>query len=381
MNTFQVYKKGMLELIRDYKSLLLTLMFPIVFIAIFGLAFGKGYYTYKIAVTNADQGDFGKEFVRHLRESEHSQGDKFFTVTEVPDQEGQVEQDLKGRRYDAYLYIPSDFSDVLLNNNTSVLPAEIKITGDPAFAQFFLINLSLENFITNFIKGITETQDPVIINTSYINEADENMNSEFDAMAPGLMMISIFFLLILSAMVLTQEAENRTLRRLLLSKLKSWELYAGITLSQVTLAVVMLPMVIAVSYLLGFRSNGSLIVTFGIGCLASLSAIGIGMMIAAVSRNGRDAFIIGNAVITPLFFLSGMLFPPSNLAFASVAGMDIGFLSLLPSVPAVSAANKVLFNNAGLADILPDMTLLAILTIVYWSVGVLLFERKYMRCR
>lgn len=378
MNVIQVYKKSVLEQIRDSKALLLTLLSPLVFIVIFGLAFGRGYYTYDVAVTNADDGALGQEFIQELTDSVYSNGNKVFTVVEVPDRIDRIQDDLKNRRYAAHLYISSDFSR-RIQNVDGVQPAEIKISGDPAYSFFSLTEVTLENFINNFVKLKTATADPVRIISNKVNEA--MVNSEFDAMAPGLIMMSVYFLLILSAMVLTREAENKTLQRLILSRLKTRELYAGITLSQMTLAVIMLPMVIASTYMLGFRGNGSIGLTFFVGCLAALSSIGIGMIIASFSRNGLEAFIIGNVVLTPMFFLSGVFFPSPDLILFSVSGMEVGILSLLPSLPAVSAANKVLINSMGFSDILPDLALLAVLTIAYWLVGVFLFDRRYISYR
>jgi len=376
MSVFQVYKKSILEQIRDYKALLLTLLSPIMFIVIFGLAFGQGFYTYDIAITNADKGGLGKEFLHGIKTIEYSNGNKFFVVKEVPENPDQILHDLKSRKYAAHVYISEDFSDKIINND-SAAPSELRISGDPAYSLYGFTKMALEKCIDNFLKETSGLPSPLSIKTNKINELE--VKSEFDAMAPGLIVMSVYFLLILSAMVLAKEVENKTLQRILSSRLKAWQLYGGITLSQLTLAMVMLPMVIASTFMLGFRSGGSLPLSFFIGCFASLSAIGVGMMIAAFSRNAMDAFIIGNVVLFPMSFLTGIFLPAPDLTLFSIAGLDLSVLSLLPLRPAVMAANKALLSSGGFSDIVPDMALLGILTLLYWFAGVLLFDRKYMR--
>lgn len=56
MRVWAVFKKSLVEQFRDYKAVLLTILSPIVFIVIFGLAFGQGFYTYSLAISDEDQG-------------------------------------------------------------------------------------------------------------------------------------------------------------------------------------------------------------------------------------------------------------------------------------------------------------------------------------
>ncbi|MCL2013322.1 MAG: ABC transporter permease [Cystobacterineae bacterium] len=378
MNVIWVYKKSILEQIRDLKALMITLLSPMAFIIIFGFFFGQGYYTYNIAISNTDKGGAGQEFIQLLRESKYSNGNQVFKVDEIPAQSEKIEKGLKNREYAAHLYISSDFSEKIFQVD-SPKPTQLKITGDPAFSQFFLTELTLENSINKFIRASTQTAEPIEVSTHNIHEA--KINSEYDAMAPGLIILSVYFLMVLSAMAITRESENKTLQRLLLSKLKTWEFYGGISLSQLTLAVVVLAIVIPTAIFMGFKPNGSIVLAFFIGCFASLSAIGMGMVIAAFSRNALDAFNIGNVIFFPIFFLSGVVIPPPDIILFQISNMEVGLLSFMPPLSAVSAANKVLINNAGISVIWTDLVLLGVLTLLYWVMGVFLFSRKHKRYR
>lgn len=375
MNIFQVYKKSMLEQFRDMKALILVLLTPIVFIVIFGLAFGQGFYTYSVGVSNYDSGNMGNDFIQMLKESSYSNTNKVFEVSEVTPGTDIVKQ-LKNRKYALHLEIPENFTQKINRGNYNN-DSNIVISGDPAYPFFSLAEVTIETYIQEFYEQKTNYVPPVGLKVEKINKT--NLSSEFDSMAPGLMVMSVFFLSILSAMILTKESENKTLQRLTLSRLKTWELHVGVTLSQLTLVVIMIPLVIASAYVLGFKSEGSLWLTFLISFLTAFSSIGLGLIVAAFSRTSLQSFIIGNVVITPMFFLSGIFFPAPSIKLFTLMGYDVEVFTFLPSLHSVNAVNKVLKIRASFGDISVDLMFLTVLSLIIFAIGVALYNRKHMK--
>lgn len=382
MRIWAVFKKSILEQFRDYKAVLLTILSPILFIVIFGLAFGQGFYTYTLAVSDEDQGTLGGSLVQQIVSSEYPNGNKMFKTLQVQYVQDELLDGVKKGRYDAHLYIPPGFSASVHQNadlSSKSAPAQVKLLGNPSNLSYSFIGSFVENYIHNFVWSNGMAVSPVQIVYEETNEV--KIRSEFESMAPGLMVFSVFFLLILSSMVVTREVEHRTLQRIILSRVRALEFCAGISLSQLLLAAVMLPLVFAASVLLGFSSSGSYMLAYLVSLIAAFSAIGIGLIIAAYCRTSLEAFIIGNVVVTPMMFLAGIFFKVPPVKLFSVMGKEIELLTFVPTLDAVSAMNKILINNAGFGDILPELLVLVLLSAGYFLSGVYLFGRRYMGSR
>jgi len=51
---------------------------------------------------------------------------------------------------------------------------------------------------------------------------------------------------------------------------------------------------------------------------------------------------------------------------------------MLPPTHAVLALNKIFTYGAGFADILYEISMLLILTVIYYAIGVILFRKKHI---
>lgn len=390
MKLIAVFKKSMIEQFRDYKALILTILSPIVFIVIFGLAFGQGFYTYTLGITNEDQGTLGNLLIQNIQTSQYPNGNKIFETVIVDNQVGTFDKGIKQQKYDAHLLIPVNFSDSfkssLSNSNNSHSSSRasqddhsaIVISGNPSNLTYNLISSFVENQIHRFVWEYVKVKNPTQIVYDHTGFQQIQVNSEFDNMAPGLIVFSVFFLMILSAMMITKEIENGTIQRIVLAKIKPIEFCGGISLTQMVLAAIMLPLVFAASMLLGFHTSGSFLLAYVVSLIATFSAIGIGLIIAAFCKTSLEAFIIGNVVLTPMMFLAGIFFKVPPIKLFTIMDKEIELLSFIPTLDAVNAMNKVLLQNADFYGVVPELIVLIILSAFYFLLGVVLFRRRYM---
>lgn len=405
MKLIAVFKKSMIEQFRDYKALILTLLSPIVFIVIFGLAFGQGFYTYTLGITNKDQGTLGNVLIQNIQTSQYPNGNKIFETVIVDNQRGTFDKAIKQQKYDAHLLIPANFSDSFkssmsaFNNSnssnssnnsidssssspssraTQYRQAAIVISGNPSNLTYNLISSFVENQIHSFVWENVKVKNPTEIVYDHTGFQQIQVKSEFDNMAPGLIVFSVFFLMILSAMMITKEIENGTIQRIILAKTKPIEFCGGISLAQMVLAAIMLPLVFASSMLVGFHTSGSFLLAYVVSLIATFSAIGIGLMIAAFCKTSLEAFIIGNVVLTPMMFLAGIFFKVPPIKLFTIMDKEIELLTLMPTLDAVNAMNKILLQNADFYSVVPELIVLIILSAFYFLLGVVLFKRRYM---
>ncbi len=136
---------------------------------------------------------------------------------------------------------------------------------------------------------------------------------------------------------------------------------------------------IATAWALGFRSQGPMWLAIVVGAVTSVSIVGVGLIIASLSRTVTQAFLIANFPLALFMFFSSAVFPVPRVTLFTVAGRAIGLYDILPPTHAVVALNKVLTLGAGLGDVIYELAALLILSVVYFAAGVWLFSRTHLR--
>lgn len=395
MKVLKLFLKSVREQLREPLMLGVTVTFGAVFMLIFGLAFGESYYTYRVAVLNRDRPvgslNAGEEFIKKLENMAYDDGVRLFLVERVESTAG-LEARLQKRDLFAFIEIPATLSEALGSTPQTVgrgpsplegsrrpsSPSAISVTGDPSNAGFGMVRMMIQSVLDDFLQGQGHAIPAVSLNTVFI-EAKVKGGGEFTYLAPGLMLMAIFLLLIQCAMVIVREVQSGTMLRLRLSNMKIWEFLLGISASQVLFAAVMLPMMYGMAVLVGFKGSGALGTAYLVGISASVVAIAFGLVTAAISRTVIAAFLWGNLATIPVVFLSGAFFPiPEHVLFA-VAGHKITLMDWLPSAPAVSAMNKVLIYGAGAGEIAEDLLKMAVMSALLFALGVFLFSRTHLK--
>ena len=77
--------------------------------------------------------------------------------------------------------------------------------------------------------------------------------------------------------------------------------------------------------------------------------------------------------------MSGSIFPLPSVSLFTIGGRAIGLYDILPPTHAVVALNKVLTLGAGLNDVIYELVALMVLSVLYFAIGVWLFNRIRLR--
>jgi ABC-2 type transport system permease protein len=180
-------------------------------------------------------------------------------------------------------------------------------------------------------------------------------------------------------MVIAYEVESGTLQRLKITKVTTFELLGGISASVIVIGVINLLLAFGTAMALGFHSHGPLWVAILIGVITTISVIGVGLMVAAFSKSVSQAFIIANFPLVFFMFFTGVAFPIPGVALFTLGDHIIGLYDILPPTHAVVALNKVMTLGAGLKEVTFELIALVILSILYFALGVWLFNRNQMK--
>lgn len=386
--------KTLKELLRNRRTLIITLALPVIFMAIFGAAFGgTDETTYVVTVINEDAGDLGSKYAAGLAEVKYADGRPMLGTKNGTDV-AQARADLEDRRTDVIVVIPANFTADLTPPTTNPQTSPVPVPGQqpqrppaPKGARVDVIfdaatqrTQTAAQIVDAYTQAFAEKaagQAPLVQTQRDLITSDALR--EFDFIAPGLMVFAMLNMAPQAAALLAAESETRTLERLKLSRLRTWELLLGVSLAQLILAALSIALVFATAALFKFQPQGSVPLAFAILLVTAMATIGAGMIIAAFAKRRDDAANIGILFSVPASFLSGAFFSIPALNLFTWGERTIQLYDILPSTHSVRAIRSVLTLGNDAASVAYSLQALALLGVLFFVVGAALFTRRRMR--
>ncbi|MHA2357893.1 MAG: ABC transporter permease [Candidatus Heimdallarchaeaceae archaeon] len=382
------------ETIRNRIFLLIAVLLPIFFMIFMALGFGAALapvQTYNIYVLNIDLGytnasityDFGDLFMETLENATYPAEENedlvsIYTVDEIESYNASIEQDLAEGNHDLVVIIYANFSEVLFNVNQDIF---VTVRGDPTTANFQTAVSILGEIFDTFTTSVRSMFTSIQGQSSIKQEHTINIQEQtfFDQLVPGIVILAITMNLTFVATTLVEEQEFDTLERLQLTPMRGYHLIGGLIIAQLAVALVQIIILLALSLLFGFNGTGSFFLAGLVAWLLSLSASGIGLIVASFSNKGGVASGIGSMIAIPLFMLTGAFIPIPNPTIFSIGSNQFGVVDLLPTSFAYKMMDGILMHNLTFADLTFELVSLIILTIIYLGIGLLLVTLSKLR--
>jgi ABC-2 type transport system permease protein len=203
--------------------------------------------------------------------------------------------------------------------------------------------------------------------------------TEFDAYTPGVMIMAILLLIPQTAMLIGRELRTGTIKLLQMSPLRTVEWFSGISLAQMAAAVVQVALMLVIAKMLGFHTQGSLGLAFLICLILSFGSIGLGLLVACLIHNDSEAINTGSVFSMLQVFLSGAFFPFNSGTLLTINGHQLGFFDILPATQGMMILRQSLVSGAGFLDIAFRLVVMTGLSVVFFVLGIVVFNRKYAR--
>jgi ABC-2 type transport system permease protein len=275
--------------------------------------------------------------------------------------------------------IPADFSEKLLAKQEGDPSGATEVTfgGDLTNPYYAVVAILATSAVDGYVQSVSG-QQPVI---HYLEQplGASAARTEFETYLPGILIFAAIMLVFTASMTVTREVEAGTLRRLQISRMRTWEFLGGITAALVVVGIVAVLLAFGTAVALGFRSQGPLWVAILVAALTSVSIIGVGMVVASFSTTVARAFVIANFPLGLFMFFSGVIYPIPKVSLFTLAGRTIGLYDILPPTHAVVAFNKIMNLGVRVEDVLFELGALLILSLAYFFLGVWIFHRRHMR--
>jgi ABC-2 type transport system permease protein len=383
MRLWNIFLKCAREQKRDLWVVMLSLAFAPLFVLLYWLITSSGgSTTFGLIVINHDQGTqsvhAGEELITRFKSFSYENGSPFLRVMEQTDR-SKAEEHLRNRDAAALIIIPEDFSKVVedMKSGQTVQPTRLEFVGDLTYPTYTVAAVSAMTVADKYLVEASGEIRPVDLHETPLGASAAR--SEFENYVPGLFIFAVVITIFQAAMLAAREGEGGKLIRLRLAGVSSFEFLGGISAWLVLVSVVSAALAFGTAVALGFTSQGPLWLALLVIIITSLSIIGVGMIVASFAKTVSQAFVIANFPLGILMFLSGSIFPLPRTNLFMIAGHGFAAADLLPPTHAVIALNKIFNLGAGPADVVYELVMLAVLSILYFAVGVILFNRMNMR--
>jgi ABC-2 type transport system permease protein len=201
--------------------------------------------------------------------------------------------------------------------------------------------------------------------------AQSGRGSYVQFVAPGVVSMTIMFASVVSGLGLLWDRQFGTLKEMLVAPVSRFHLMLGRTLGAATIGIVQGTFVLGVCLLAGFRPEhaGRLLPALAMMAVIAATFSALGIAIGSTLRDLHGFQLVSSFVLMPMFFLSGALYPLTNLPapLAIASRLD-------PLAYGVDGLRGTL-GGVSHFGVLSDVSILVLVALVFLAAGARAFSR------
>ena len=337
----------LLIFLRDRRAILFSLMFPLIFMAIFGFTGNRAPDPFAIGIADLAGNELSEHFKAALRQN------PVFKISEGT--ETDLRKQVQSGELKMALILPASFQD----NGT---PTELPVVVDAAqVRELALIMPVLEQALLSAERSLRGTQALFSLKVEDVQARAQNYLA---FVVPGLLAMSLMSISIAgSGFNIVEYRRKGILKRLFVTPIKPKHFIGGLVISRAIICVVQLSIVLAIGvFLLKLSIAGNIASLLAIILLGTAVFLSIGFCLGSIAKTQETIQAIGNLVTFPQMLLSGIFYPIDALPQIVQPAAK-----LLPLSYVATSFREIIVNGASLLDILPN-----VLALVVWGVIALL---------
>jgi ABC-2 type transport system permease protein len=373
--------KEVQQLGRNRVLLIQLVLPPTIVLVIFGYALNPRVRDLRLGVVDESLTVESRNFIDSLVQNVN------FSVTRQYGREQEAEDALKRLDLDLFIVIPANFSTTLRRGQTADTQVVVDaVDANTAQISSGYLKMALEEYNTRIVgtkaegprrlytlarsshpappPGAPEVQPVYLYNPGLVTAWHY---------ITGVMSIIMFINASLVASALAvKEKETGTIEQLLMTPAQTFEMLLAKTSPVFVLMILVLFLSLGVGMLVfGLPVRGALWLFVVAGALAALSGIGIGVMVATVSRSQQQAQLLTFFVNPPLTLLSGATSPLENMPefYQKLSYFD-------PLRYMVMIVRGVTLKDAPWSALWPNLVALAIFSIALFSISAWRFRKQ-----
>jgi ABC-2 type transport system permease protein len=360
---------------RNRTALFWNLLFPAIFIIIFGLVFGgTSGVTFVVGIVGPSS-PYQNQVVMAMA------GNDAFSVKHGS--EGQELMALREGERDVVLIFeparsnaPAQIPQVTLFYDQTNRPTAQVAVGAVRQVLAAVAGNTPEpgNVLTETWDNVRNifTGDQSDVVTNVIERPVNTRQTSFiDYFVPGILAMSIMNSGIIGlATSFVTYRERGILRRIRVTPFPLGSFLLAKVLAQMIQIVIQALILVGLAWLLfGLNPRGNPLLILGIIIIGSLAFLAIGFAISSIAQNAETAASYANLITFPMLFLSGIFF-----AVDTVPGWLQPLLKIMPLAYLVDALRQPMTLGRGLADVWTDLAALAITFVVSLLLAIRFFR-------
>ena len=282
----------------------------------------------------------------------------------------EAEKGLESAQYSFVLHIPSKMeSDLRAGKSVTIqLLIDATIVGQAQIGAGYIQSIIQQELATYFnMQGKTKSAVSLIVRYSFNQERNTAWFSSITGMIQNITMLAI----LLTGAALIREREKGTIEHLLVMPVTALEIVLSKVVANgaVILLAAWLCIQLTIRQWIGVEIHGSITLFLLASTLYLFFTTGLGLFLGTISRSMPQMALLFILIVLPMNLLSGGFTPlESMLEFLQK------IMSLVPSTNYIKLAQAILFREAGLSIVWPEMVKVTV-------VGVLLFIYSTVRFR
>lgn len=346
MAIFQsLVKKEALHVLRDTRTMVITIVMPIVLLLLFGFAISTEVNDVRLVAVVDRHTDQTREILERFRTNNYFDFQGLVSASEV-------EGLLRSGKTDAAVFIKDDNGK-----------ADAQIIIDAS-------NTTSAQAMTAYIQGVIEGSQmasPVLTYTLY----NPQMKSAYN-FVPGIMgMIFILICAIMTSVSIVREKESGTMDLLLVSPVRPATIILGKLVPYFILSSLILAIMLTISYtVLGLPLSANIYNVIFVSVIYIILSLSFGLLVSTIANSQLSALIASAVVLMlPVIMLSGMIFPIDNMPTA------LQYISsIIPARWYISAMRKLMIQQLGLSYVSREILILSLMTVAILALSVKKFH-------
>ena len=336
--------KETLHVVRDKRTVLITLLMPLVLLVLFGFAISTEVNNIRIVAVVDRHTQETRQILQQLIVNE-------YLTFEGLTSHSEVEELLKTGKADAVVYLQDDNGKI---NSQIVVDAS-----NPNLAQTYAV------YIQGAMAG--NLDGPVLTHTLY----NPQLKSAYN-FVPGVMgMIFILVCAIMTSVSIVSEKQSGTMSLLIVSPIKPRTIIFGKLVPYFILSCILLAIMLTMSYtVLGLPFSANFLNVVLITVVYIILALSIGLLVSTLVDTQVSALLVSAVLfMLPVILLSGMIFPIDNMPRVLQ-----WFSCIIPARWYIEAMRKLMVQNLALSYVWSELIILAGMTVGVLGVAVKKFN-------
>lgn len=338
-------KKETLHIVRDKRTMLITLLMPLVLLLLFGFAISTEVNDVRIVAVVDHHTDLTRDILEKLRVND------YFTFQGLASAD-EVESLLRSGKTDVALF---------LRNDGGKLKSQIVVDAS---------NTTSAQAMTGYVEAVINNQStasPILTHTLY----NPQMKSAYN-FVPGIMgMIFILICAIMTSVSIVREKETGTMDLLLVSPIKPITIIVGKLVPYFMLSCIILAIMLLIAYtVLGLPLTAGIVNVILISLLYIVLSLSIGLLVSTIVKTQLTALIVSAvAFMLPVIMLSGMIFPVDNMPLV------LQWIScIIPARWYIEAMRKLMIQQLDLGFVIQEIVILLSMAIFLLALSVKKFN-------